>query len=82
MNEIDFLKQPSPTTTPAVDVTARVLGTIRSAALTPEAEKSPWLLPSASLVLALIMGAWAWQSVADTQDSLGALTAPFEVHLQ
>ena len=82
MNEIDFLKQHQPIDPPAIDVTARVLGTIRSGELSPDAERSPWLMTSASLILALVMGAWAWQTVADTQDSLAALAAPFEVHLQ
>ncbi len=82
MNEIEFLKQPSRSEPPAINVTARVLGTIQSGALMPDEEKSPWLLPSASLLLALIMGVWAWQTVAESQDSLGALTVPFEVHLQ
>ena len=82
MNEIEFLKQAAGPAgeAPPVDVRASVIRSLQTAR--PDEPKSSLALTGASVIVALVLGLWAWHAVSDVQNSLGSLAAPIEVHIQ
>jgi hypothetical protein len=89
MDEIEVLRryaaESEPAAVPRVDVTARVLQSIRT-----ERRRSDWLAgatapmvisAAASLLVAVSLGILAQQAVAELQDPLTALFTPFLVTL-
>jgi hypothetical protein len=89
MDEIEVLRRYAAATaaTPSrVDVTARVLETIRRGGVEREwlaGDLRPMLMAAAaSLLVALPLALFAQRSVAEMQDPLAALFTPFLVTLQ
>jgi hypothetical protein len=88
MDEIERLRQYVARSQPVapldIDVTADVMATLHSRRNQPVASTTPtvFLAVAASWLIAIGIGFFAQQSLADVQDPMHSLTAPFSVTLE
>jgi hypothetical protein len=88
MDEIEKLRRYGARSVPArplkIDVTADVMATLRSRASETSASttRTVFIAAAACWLLAAGIGFLAQQSLADAQDPLASLTAPFSVTLE
>ena len=89
MDEIERLRQyaarSQPAGPPDIDVTADVMATLRRRRYQqPAASTTPtvFLAVAASWLIAIGIGFFAQQSLADVQDPMHSLTAPFSITLE
>ena len=88
MDEIERLRQYAARSQPAgpldIDVTADVMATLRRRRYEQPASTTPtvFLAVAASWLIAIGIGFFAQQSLADVQDPMHSLTAPFSITLE